>query len=136
MAKKLGRPPIFNEPEELEKVALEYFKWADSNPWVKTDAIRGGERAGELVYIPTQRPYTLIALCHHIGMNVDTWYEYEKKTGFSEITTWVREKIRNQKMEGATVGAFNSNIIARELGLRDNVNNDQNVTVTIKREKK
>lgn len=114
-----GRPPLFKTPEELEKVANDYFKWADENPWIKKDAIRGGERAGEIISIPIQRPYTLIAMCHHIGINTDTWYLYEKREEFIAITTQVHNTIRNQKLEGATVGIYNSNIIARELGLSD-----------------
>lgn len=36
-----------------------------------------------------------------------------------EVTTYVEEIIRTQKFEGAAVGAFNANIIARDLGLSD-----------------
>ena len=35
------------------------------------------------------------------------------------IITRIREAIYQQKFEGASVGAFNANIIARDLGLAD-----------------
>ncbi len=114
-----GRPLIFKSPEDLESVCEEYFDWCDDNPWYRSEAIKSGDRAGEIIKIPTQRPYTLIAMCQHININPDTWYEYEKRDGFSEITTRIHDKIRNQKFEGAAVGAFNANIIARDLGLSD-----------------
>jgi hypothetical protein len=34
--------------------------------------------------------------------------------------------MRSQKFEGASVGIFNSNIIARDLGLKENVDNTTN----------
>jgi len=120
-----GRPNIFKTPEDLENAALAYFTWCNDTPWIKTDVIRSGDRAGELLSIPTQRPYTIIAMCHHIGIDVKTFYNYEKNPEFFHITTHIVNKIRNQKYEGAAVGAFNANIIARDLGLTDN----QNVTI-------
>lgn len=122
---KHGRKSIFQKPEVFWKVALEYFAWCQKNPWIKKEAIKSGERAGQLIDIPTERPYTLAGLC--IYMNVGTHYldqfkkskTAEKDEGFSEIITRVEEIIRTQKFEGATVGAFNANIIARDLGLVD-----------------
>ncbi len=38
---------------------------------------------------------------------------------FSEVITRVEQIIYIQKFEGATVNAFNANIISRELGLAD-----------------
>ena len=113
---------IFNDPQELLDKCEDYFKWVDENPWYKFEVLKGGDKAGELVHVPTQRPYTLIALSHHIGINKDTWYEYEKKPDFSDVCIYVHDIIRNQKFEGASVGAFNHSIIARDLGLSDNQN--------------
>lgn len=114
-----GRPLKFATSEEIKKEADKYFKWADDNPWIKFEPIRSGDRVGELIDIPTQRPYTIIAMCHYMDINKDTWYEYEKRSEFTDITTRIHDKIRNQKYEGAVVGAFNANIIARDLGLTD-----------------
>lgn len=38
---------------------------------------------------------------------------------FSAVINKIEEIIYQQKFEGAAVGLFNSNIIARDLGLRD-----------------
>lgn len=114
-----GRPRIFSSPKEMLEACLEYFEWADENPWIKNELIRGGDRAGQIMPVPTERPYTLIAMCHHIGIHEETFREYEKRIEFFGVTTYVRQKIYNQKYEGAAVGAFNANIIARDLGLKD-----------------
>lgn len=116
-----GRPRIYNTEKQLEEACDAYFTWCDSNPWVKNELVRGGDLAGKIIPVPTARPYTIRALCAHIGISRETWYKLEKNPEFSDITTRVHDKIYNQKFEGATVGAFNGNIIARELGLSENV---------------
>ena len=46
---------------------------------------------------------------------------------FSSVITRIRETIYQQKFEGAAVGAFNANIIARDLGLADKTINDTTI---------
>jgi hypothetical protein len=114
-----GRPLIFVTPDLLENACKKYFDWADSNPWIKNDVVRGGEMAGTPLQIPTQRPYTFIALCQHIGISKDCFRDYEKRTDFIDLCTRVRDKIDNQQIEGALVGCFNANLTARIQGLAD-----------------
>lgn len=125
-----GRPVKFSTPKELETFCKGYFEWADKNPWIKNDVVKGGEFAGTPLQIPTQRPYTLIALCHYLGIAHSTWKEYENKSEFLEVTTWAREKINNQQIEGAMVGAFNANLTARLQGISDK--QEQKVTAEVK----
>ena len=115
----VGRNPIFKKPEELEEVCLAYFEWADENPWIKNDVVRGGDAAGTPLQIPTQRPYTFIGLCQHLGISKECWKDYAVKNGFSDLCTRVRDKINNQQVEGALVGAFNASLTARIQGIAD-----------------
>lgn len=119
-----GRPLIFENPEILLQKCEEYFKWADENPWIKNDVVKGGENAGMMLQIPTQRPYTILGLCQHLGITSVCWYEYEKKSEFLNITTYVKDRISNQQIEGALVGAFNSNLTARIQGISENAKVD------------
>lgn len=125
-----GRPVKFATPEELKAFCKNYFEWADQNPWIKNDVVKGGEFAGTPLQIPTQRPYTLIALCHSMGIARSTWKEYENKPEFMEVTTWAIEKINNQQVEGAMVGAFNANLTARLQGISDK--QEQKITSEVK----
>lgn len=59
----------------------------------------------------------------------------DRYTDFADIIHVIGKEISNDKMNGAYAGIFNPNIVARDQGLRDNVDSDQNVTVNIKREK-
>lgn len=113
-----GNPKAYT-PDELWSKACEYFEWCDSNPWNKHEAIKGGDAAGSVIDIPTERPYTLHALCIFSGIVTNTFRNYEQDEAFLSVTTRIREIIYSQKFEGAAVGAFNANIIARDLGLTD-----------------
>lgn len=115
---KPGRPPDYT-PDELWTKAEEYFIWCVDNPWIKNEAIKGGDMAGQLVEIPTARPFTLKGLCLFADISFRTFENYAKNEEFLHITTRIREICYTQKFEGASVGAFNANIIARDLGLKD-----------------
>jgi len=122
---KHGRDKLFATPEMLWEAACEYFKSCDDNPWIKVEGLKGGELAGQLINIPTQIPYTLKGLCLYIGCSESYFrafksQERENAKDFITVIEQIEETIYNQKFTGATVGAFNANIIARDLGLSDN----------------
>ena len=122
---KHGRDKIFESPEQFKEAAYEYFEKADENPWLKMEVVKSGENAGQLLPVPTQKPYTIQGLCIFLGITEQTFFNYEKDENykdFFEVFTHVRNIIENQQMEGATVGAYNANIIARKLGLTDKSN--------------
>ena len=116
---KHGRDKIFSTPEMLIEAVGEYFVWVNKNPLYRNEAIKSGDHAGTIIPIPIQRPYTLKALAHFLDISFKTWQLYKQREEFEVIITKVEEFIYNQKFECATAGIFNSNIIARELGLID-----------------
>lgn len=123
MRSKHGRDKIFKTPEVLWEAACEYFQWCDENPWMKNEAIKSGEKVGKLVKVPTARPYTLSGLCIFLGVNQAYFRNFEANNknsqDFSAVLSRIHEVIYTQKLEGAAVGAFNANIIARDLGLSE-----------------
>lgn len=116
---KSGREKIFNTPADLWAACCAYFEWAKEHPWYKKEAIKSGELAGEIIDIPTERPFTISALCIHLNISRKTWELYKKRKDFIPITDTVDEIIWSQLFEGATVGAFNANLVARKLSLAD-----------------
>lgn len=119
-----GREKIFASAELMWAAAEEYFEWCDDNPWLKKEAIKSGEHSGTLIDIPTQRPYTLSGLCVYIGCNEAYFRTFkaqlpEGEQDFNTVIGSIEQVIYTQKFEGAAVGAFNANIIARDLGLKD-----------------
>jgi len=136
---KHGRDKLFETPELMLEAATEYFQWCVDNPWIKNEAIKGGERAGELISIPIARPFTMEGLCNYLGCNKVYFNHFETalkdkpdteiNKDFSKVITHIREVIYQQKFEGAAVGAFNANIIARDLGLADKKEQSGGLTV-------
>jgi hypothetical protein len=122
---KHGRDKIFQTPEILWEACVEYFEATDKRTWEKTD-FRGKDAVE--VKIPTPTPYTLAGLTLFLGVNSKYFNDFkdalkdkkdEVSLGFSEVITRVEQIIYIQKFEGSVVGAFNANIISRDLGLID-----------------
>jgi hypothetical protein len=126
---KVGRDLEYETPEELIEGILSYVEWNDANPWFKTEQLKkpvliGIDEKGQKMYqtvanIPTARPMSIGALCDHLCIHETTWRDYGKRDVFSLIVKRTEQFIKTQQFEGATVGVFQHNIIARTLGLID-----------------
>lgn len=117
MRSKHGRDKIFKTPDMLWQAACEYFEYTDSRKWKKKDWV--GKDA-EQVEREFDTPYTLTGLVIFLDVNSGFWSEFKKNNpDYSEIITRIENIIYTQKFEGAAVGMFNANIIARDLGLND-----------------
>jgi hypothetical protein len=129
----MARPRKFT-PEQFEKAWEDYFSWCDDNPWYRNEAIKSGDRAGDIIKIPIARPYTEIGFCSFHGLGEKYIREMKASLDKNDLTedeqelAWILSsaiaKCNAQKFEGAAVGAFKENIIARDLGLWDKVQND------------
>lgn len=110
------------EPADLWRFAMEYFASVDEDPIYITDNVRSGERAGELMKRPAQKPYSyrgFRSYLRDIGVAKDIDDVYYNKRGsyakFVDVSEAIRDIIYNQKFEGASVGTFNPNIISMDL---------------------
>lgn len=101
-------------PEDLKKLSIEYFEWCDEHPIKKMD-FKGKDATK--VHYELARPYTIQGLCIYCNIASKTFYNYEVQDEYIQIVTHIRQIIYSQKFEGAAVGIFNPNIIARDLGL-------------------
>lgn len=112
-----GRDLIFSSPQILWQACIEFFEAWDQRVWVKKDWV--GKDA-----IPVDRetraPYTLTGMFTFLDIDRKTWDLYRNREEFIPIISRVEQIIFTQKIEGAAVGAYNANIVARELGLKDN----------------
>lgn len=132
-----GRPFKFTG-EQFELAWQQYFQWVDDNPWYKSEAVKSGELAGTLIKVPVSRPYSEIGFCafHNLGEKYlrELAKSLEDKTEpdhikLSAVLTQARARCYAQKFEGAAVGAFNANIIARDLGLVDKKETDHTIKI-------
>jgi hypothetical protein len=118
---KHGRDKLFNTPELLWQAACEYFQWCEDNP------IEAYENKGtkNVNLIKFHRPFTLKGLCLYCNAS-DNWFkefrsglDKEKDKDFFAVIHKIEDIVYNQKFEGAAIGIFNANIIARDLGLSE-----------------
>lgn len=122
---KHGRDKLFAAPELLWEAACDYFQWCDDNPWKAVKTKKKG-KSSEKEESVTQRPYTLSGFLSYCGVNAGYWSDFKQSKGFedfSEIVSRIENVIETQQLEGAIVGAFNPNIIARKLGLAEKQDN-------------
>jgi hypothetical protein len=117
---KHGRDKLFQTPDLLWQACCEYFEYTDTRKWIKKDWV--GKDAME-VERETETPYTYSGLCLYLNTNRGYFSDFKQTCSkdFSEIIMRVEDIMYTQKFEGASVGAFNQNIIARELGLADKI---------------
>ena len=122
---KHGRDKIFSTPDDLWIAATEYFQSVVDNPIIAQDN-KGTKNVNTISFI---RPFTIGGLCIYLDCNVGYFNDFEKalppgEQDFSVIITRIKQIIYTQKFEGASVGIFNHNIIARDLGLTEKQNID------------
>lgn len=128
-----GRKPIFENPDDLWDACQQYFAWVEDNPLyeAKAFAFQGVVTVSEL---PKMRAMTIEGLCIFLDIAVTTWGNYREREDFLSVTTRAEEIIRQQKFTGAAADLLNANIIARDLGLADKVENKGTITLEVSSE--
>ena len=126
---KHGRSAIFTDPIVFQEEIKKYFEYTDSRKWTKKDWV--GKDANEVTR-ETETPYTLAGLCIFLGVSRHWWNEFRSRANseFLEVIRWTEDIMYMQKFEGAAVGAFNSNIIARDLGLVEKIDTKTDGSIT------
>lgn len=116
---KHGRDILFATPELLWDAATEYFEWCVSNPLIEID-FKGKD--ADKVEIPHMRPFTMHGLCLYLNCGTAYFRNFKPPTDdFKSIITRIEEMIYSQKFDGAASGFLNPNIIARDLGLSEKI---------------
>ena len=113
-----GRKKTFAAPIDLSNSCDEYFDWCEENP-LEEEVLFHHQGTVTRDKTKKKRPFTSIGLCIYLGISRKCLRDYENREDFLPIITRVKEIIYNQKYEGAAIGTFNANIIARDLGLSD-----------------
>lgn len=128
-----AKPKFADDPKELEgaktaseklwAACVEYFEWVEDNPLLSSELVKF-QGAATKAMLPKMRAMTLKGLCRFIDISFETWTTWRSdRQDLSDIITRVEEVVFEQKLTGAAADMLNSNIIARELGLGDKVDN-------------
>ncbi len=116
-----GRNPIFAKPDDLWDACTQYFTWVEDNP-LEEAIVYQGKVATEGKKL--MRAMTISGMCLYLDICEDTWANYRKKQDFIAVITRAEKIIYNQKFSGAAADLLNANIIARDLGLKDNTSSE------------
>lgn len=113
-----GRSPKFESPDDMWDAATQYFAWVEDNPIMEAKLV-SFQGASVLEQVPLMRAMTIEGLCLYMDIDHQTLSNYETKEDFFGVVKKIKNVIKQQKFEGASAGLLNSNIIARDLGLKD-----------------
>jgi len=86
MSEKVGRPPIYDDPEEMEEDIEEYFNKCELN----------------------DQPKTILGLCNHLDMHRSTLIEYEGKPEFSNTVKKAKQRIEEHINNNLLTGEYNA----------------------------
>jgi hypothetical protein len=138
----LGRPRIYDDPAELAEKINQWIEQTENSYWEKEDFIKAGPSAKDKVYLRTSTPFYIQDLCLFLGVNnkyfddvetsLDNMKDKEKAKEFSRIISHVRNVITVQKLQGATVGAYNPLIVSKVEGLKERTDvttNDKDISI-------
>lgn len=146
---KHGREKIFSDAEVLREEAFKYFDWCDRHPLERMELVKYKGSASE-AEVPLSRPYTMDGLTYYLGVsgsyfrgaksNLKDKIERNKATweevALLETIELIEQVIRMQNIEGAAVGLFSPNLVARIHNIAENVNSnntgDAVVRVTVR----
>lgn len=118
-----GRPKAFKSPEELYKYFLDYLEWCKDNPTitkhynVKTDSTGIVEHDRALAWEDFE------SYLFDKGIISDLRdYRFNRNNAYNEYSAIIRvigHKMFMQQYNGAAIGEYSHNIVARKLGLID-----------------
>lgn len=116
-----GKPKAFQTPQDLYDAAMEYFHWAEDNPWHKAEW-----KDKALQSIPVKRVFTWDALCLRLGVNDEYFRTFRSQLkkedpdfiAYNGVIGLIERTIYTNKLEGASGGFYNANIIAYDLGMK------------------
>jgi hypothetical protein len=96
-----GRPLIFKNKEELEKVIDEYFEWCDNR------LVQGyDEKENKQFAYISPAPYTMSGLARRIGVDRRTLLNYSDKEEFFPTIARARERV-HEDVESRLMGTRN-----------------------------
>lgn len=132
----MGKPKYIESPEKLWEYYTNYKEWTKNNPILKQDYV--GKDADE-VYRKLERPLSFEGFEVYLRDNdiiCDLGdYDRDKEGRYTEYATILRackKDIEVNQFNGATVGIFQQNIIARKLGLVEKREETQTVIKVVK----
>ena len=100
-----GRPPKYSDPIEFEAAVNRYFDECDN-----TTIIKQVVQKGEIIPVPTPKPYTMAGLARALEIDRRTLNNYKANDNLFPIISRARERIHEQNVTFALLGIHDSRI--------------------------
>lgn len=132
---KHGKDKIFGDADVLMEEAYKYFDWCDRHPWERVELVKYQGYASE-AEVPLGRPYTMDGLTYYLGVSggyfraakanlrnkIEANKADESEVDLLETIELIEQMVRMQNIEGAALGVFSANLVARIHAIAENVN--------------
>lgn len=132
----MAKHKYIETPEKMWELFEQYVLDTKKTPKFENILI---QKTGDIVQVPRERPISFIGFENWLYKNAIISqlrsYEQNDNDSYKEylpIITRIKAFIYEDKADGATVGIFNSSIVARELGLTEKQEIESKVTQTTK----
>ena len=123
-------------PQDWGLKLKEYFDYMSEKYWIKSEAIKSGDLAGTCMQVETKLPLSRKSLAVFAEISEDTLRNYaSNKEGYYDyfdLTTQALNIIDSNQIDGALIGAYNTNLVARLQGIKEqteNVNTNENKNI-------
>ena len=112
------KPLRFKAPDDLRDACISYFEWCDANPYQEEKLF---QYQGVVVKdsISKMRMPTSQGMCTHIGICVQTWYQYGKRPKYDKVIDWASAVMHDWKLTAAAAGMLDGALVGRHLGIAD-----------------
>jgi len=118
----MPRPMNYDNVEDMFSDFEEYAEGVKTNPRIKVEYVG---KDGEKVNTPLERPLTIEGFENYVwnkrGFSIhDYMYSSDERyNAFSTVRSRVRQRVRQDQIEGGMVGQYNASITQRLNGLTD-----------------
>lgn len=121
------------KPKEIQQKFIEYVQSLIDNPIELEERVQrlsssGNKTGTRNITLRCAPPRITDFVIRWLGMSMNWWSNIDKGSNgrhYKETKARITEYIYNCKLNGAYIGAYNANIVARDIGLRDGVDVEQ-----------
>lgn len=124
----------FKDPDHFYELFLEYVQYNETDTLTKRDVVRSGDRAGQLLSIQINQPLTWAGFETYLQLKGVLMFTKDYRANknnkydeYADIISACEAQMYHSKYGGAATNLLNANIISRDLGLIDKV--EQSITV-------
>lgn len=120
-AKNFFKPKKYT-PNQIKKKFIAYLEENETKTMSRVEAIKSGDKAGTTMEVKLRVPLTKKGFAMFLGITYQSYINYGTEESYKEyfdIIKKINAFIENEQLQGASLGLYNSNIIARLQGLKE-----------------